>query len=546
MNDREEGQGKRVSWRRCGGILAMLLAGGCYTYVPPQVRVAPERVHEIQPLDLTRAEQPAATTEPSTQPTTRAMAKVEISLAEVRQMALHNNLDLSVQLLSPTISRTVLSEEEARFESVFTANIDYSTTDAPTASQLNSSSSKDLRITPGLQIPLITGGTIDVSVPADRFETNSQFSTLNPSYSSDVSASISQPLLRGAGLATNTARIVIAGYDYRISQAETKLEVIRVLAAAERAYWRLYAAQKDLEVRRKEYDLADAQLARARRQVAAGAAAEVEIIRAESGVADTLETIITAENALRDRERELKRIINQPGLEMGSPVLLTPATLPRPVPYKLDSGELIKVALDERMEMLEQELRIAQDTVDVSVARNGTLPLVTLDYTYNVNGLGPSWDQSFNMVADKDFEDHRIGVRMEVPIGNGAARARLRRALASRLQSLNTRDQRRLTIQQEVFNAIDQLDANWQRILAAQKRVILAARVLDAEVRQFEQQLRTSTDVLDAQTNLANAQSAEIAAVTEYQIAQVDLAFATGMLLGASGVSWQATSAPSH
>jgi outer membrane protein TolC len=299
-------------------------------------------------------------------------------------------------------------------------------------------------------------------------------------------------------------------------------------------------------VRRKEYDLADAQLARARRQVAAGAAAEVEIIRAESGVADTLETIITAENALRDRERELKRIINQPGLEMGSPVLLTPATLPRPVPYKLDPGELIKVALDERMEMLEQELRIAQDTVDVSVARNGTLPLVTLDYTYNVNGLGPSWDESFNMVADKDFEDHRVGVRMEVPIGNGAARARLRRALASRLQSLNTRDQRRLTIQQEVYNAIDQLDANWQRILAAQKRVILAARVLDAEVRQFEQQLRTSTDVLDAQTNLANAQSAEIAAVTEYQIAQVDLAFATGMLLGASGVSWQATPAPSH
>jgi outer membrane protein TolC len=546
MNDREEGQRKRASSRRCGGILAMLFVGGCYTYVPPQVRVAPGRVHEIQPLDLTPVEQPATTTEPSTQPTTRAMAKVEISLAEVRQMALHNNLDLSVQLLSPTISRTLLSEEEARFESVFTANIDYSTTDSPTASQLNSSSSKDLRITPGLQIPLITGGTIDVSVPSDRFETNSQFSTLNPSYSSDVSASISQPLLRGAGIATNTARIVIAGYDYRISQAETKLEVIRVLAAAERAYWRLYAAQKDLEVRRKEYDLADAQLARARRQVAAGAAAEVEIIRAESGVADTLETIITAENALRDRERELKRIINQPGLEMGSPVLLTPATLPRPVPYKLDPGELIKVALDERMEMLEQELRIAQDTVDVSVARNGTLPLVTLDYTYNVNGLGPSWDESFNMVADKDFEDHRVGVRMEVPIGNGAARARLRRALASRLQSLNTRDQRRLTIQQEVYNAIDQLDANWQRILAAQKRVILAARVLDAEVRQFEQQLRTSTDVLDAQTNLANAQSAEIAAVTEYQIAQVDLAFATGMLLGASGVSWQATPAPSH
>jgi outer membrane protein len=72
--------------------------------------------------------------------------------------------------------------------------------------------------------------------------------------------------------------------------------------------------------------------------------------------------------------------------------------------------------------------------------------------------------------------------------------------------------------------------------------VILAARVVDVETRQFEQQLRTSTDVLDAQTRLANAQTDEIAAITEYQIAQVDIAFATGTLLGAARVSWQPTS----
>ena len=32
--------------------------------------------------------------------------------------------------------------------------------------------------------------------------------------------------------------------------------------------------------------------------------------------------------------------------------------------------------------------------------------------------------------------------------------------------------------------------------------------------------------------------SLEIAAIVDYQVAQIDLAFATGMLLGASGVSW--------
>ncbi len=49
----------------------------------------------------------------------------------------------------------------------------------------------------------------------------------------------------------------------------------------------------------------------------------------------------------------------------------------------------------------------------------------------------------------------------------------------------------------------------------------------------------TSTDVLDAATRLAEAQLAEIQAVVDYQIAQVDLAAATGTLLGAAKVTWE-------
>ena len=41
---------------------------------------------------------------------------------------------------------------------------------------------------------------------------------------------------------------------------------------------------------------------------------------------------------------------------------------------------------------------------------------------------------------------------------------------------------------------------------------------------------RTATDVLDAQSRLAEAQSAEIRALAEYQISLVDLAFATGTI----------------
>ncbi|CAN5644625.1 TolC family protein [soil metagenome] len=507
--------------------------------------VAPEKLHTIQPFDISES----ATTQASTEPTTRAAAStqsvsVSLTIEQVRQYALQNNLDLKVTLIDPTIARQQLGVEQARFESLFTTSIAYENTDQPTASQLAGSQTKNLQFSPGVTIPLHTGGSLRFEVPFNRFETNNQFSTLNPAYTSDALVTLTQPLLRGFGTDANAAGIRVAFYRYQESAARTKLEVIRVLAAADRAYWRLYASRQVLAVRKQEYDLATAQLNRARRQAEIGIVAEVDVVRAESGVADKLEAIIIAENEVRNRERELKRLLNEPDLSLDSLTILVPATEPRAVAYQLNAGHLVQQAMAGRMELLEQELRIAEETANVAFARNDLLPLVTLQYTYGINGLGASFDDSLTMVRDANFQDHRVGLTVEVPIGNESARRRVRAALASRMQQLATKEQRGLAIKQEVYNAVDQLEANWQRYLAARKRVVLAARVVEVEQRQFDQGLRTSTDVLDAQTRLANARSDEIAALTEHQIAQIDIAFATGTLLGASHVDWQATPPP--
>jgi len=337
----------------------------------------------------------------------------------------------------------------------------------------------------------------------------------------------------------NAQGIRVAFYAYQQAQARTKLSVIAVLTNVDRVYWRLYAAREALRVRVAEYDLAVAQLERARRFVRRGQQAEVEILRAQSGVADRVEQIIVAENFVRDRQRELKRTLNAPGLEMQSPTRLEIATEPRPIYYAVDPDLMMGRALTGRMELLDLELELARQTSDVRVAKNELLPLVSLAYTYNVNGLGGSLDDSFSMLGDSDFVDHRAGLQVDVPIGNAAARSRLRQSLLSRAQTLATVEQRELLIRQEVLNAIDQLEANWQRILAARQRVVAESRVLEVEIRQFEQGLRTSTEVLEAQTRLANAKLSEISAVTDYQIAQVDIAFATGTVLGASNVRWE-------
>jgi outer membrane protein TolC len=516
---------------------------GCRSEMPSVPR---QVLRDVQPLQLEQATTAPAlsiTTAPTTA-ATQGTTTVELSIERARELALENNLDLKVELLTPTIARESLNAEEARFEAIFTTDARFSVTDTPTATELQGSQVKDLAVTPGIQIPLRTGGSIRLDVPMNRFETNNQFATLNPSYTSDVQATFTQPLLRGAGAYYNEQPIRIAKYNYLQSEARTKLEVIRVLTDVDRVYWRLYAARQELRVRKQEYDLALAQFERAQRQAQAGAVANVEITRAESGVADKREAIITAENLVRDRERDLKRLLNDAGMPIESNLVIVPKTEPKTLYYKLHPGDLIERAMNDRMDLLDLELQIAAETSNVTVARNDLLPLVSLEYTYGINGLGGGFDESFTMVRDRNFQNHTLGVRLEVPLGNEAARSRLRRALAIRLQALATKAQREIQVRQQLAGAIDQLNTNWFRILAAKKRTELAARVVELEIRQFNQGLQTSTDVIDAQTRLASAASAEIAAVTDYQISQVDIAFATGTVLGASRVMWEPTEAP--
>jgi outer membrane protein TolC len=224
---------------------------------------------------------------------------------------------------------------------------------------------------------------------------------------------------------------------------------------------------------------------------------------------------------------------------MQTHTALIPATEPDPVPYELARRPLVDKAVENRMEMLELELKIAEDISTIDYMRNQTLPLVTLDYTYNISGLGETRDDSFDLLFDKRFEDHRLGLQLLIPLGNEAAKSRLRQAFYQRRLRLATRDRRRILVENEVLNAVDQLEANWQRILASRQNAILAGRLFDAEKRQFELGLRTSTEVLDAQTRFADAQSAEIQALAEYQIALVDLSYATGTLLGAAKIQWE-------
>ncbi|MCK5000378.1 MAG: TolC family protein, partial [Anaerohalosphaera sp.] len=466
--------------------------------------------------------------------------EMELTLESCRATALKHNLDLKAQLIKPTIQAEQLNQERARFEWIFNAGMSKSIGDSELLYSTSGSQSENRSTNLGVQMPLQTGGEINFNLVDNHVETDRSDSALSESYSDALTFSISQPLLKGAGKNNyNSYMIRLAQYDSHIVDAQTKLQVISVLAAVERTYWRLYAARRQLQLRKEEYELANAQLDRAKHFVEVGELPKIEILRAEAGLAQTLQAIITTENLVRQKQRELKQALNMPGLDIDSQTKIITMTPPDPVDYDFDTEGLIAAATENRMDMLELELQLAQNTTRLDYLKNQTLPALSVDYMYRINGLGIKRRDSFDGIWDKNYEDHRFGINLQIPLGNKAAKSALLQAKYRRMQTLTTKQGKITMIELEVLAASDRAKAAWQQILASRQSAILQGQVYEAEIRQFKTGLRTSTDVLEAQATLANAQSIEIAALVEYQEALVDMAEATGTVLGAAKIQWQ-------
>jgi len=502
--------------------------------------VPQEKLHQVAPLQLSKANEQKR---PIIDMNETPAETLELTLEQCRAMALQNNLELQATLVDPTIAAEQVKEQRAMFEATFTGSASKTTSDSPSInflSQIEGTQEERENLSAGLNQPLVSGGTALLSLFDYKRETDATGSLFNPFYGAGSQFSFTQPLLRDAGARTVTYGIRLANIGRQITDAQTKLAVISILSNLDRAYWRLYATGRELEVRKEQYELAQKQLERAQRLVDRGQRAQVEVLRAQAGIADRMEAIIIAENTLRDRQRVLKRLMNRQDLDMQTPTRVAPATDPVLERYALDPDHLVASALENRMEILVLELQVLQDLDTIEFRKNQVLPLINFEYRYNINAVGQNRHDAYEVLKDHQFADHYFGLSAQIPLGNEAAKSRLRQIVLQRVQRLSTKKNREDLIRLEVLNAAEQLRTNWQRILASQQNTVVSGRLYEAEQRQFEQGQRTSTEVLDAQSSLDNAQLAELSALVEYQIALVNLAHATGTLLGSAQVEWQA------
>lgn len=465
----------------------------------------------------------------------------DLTLVEVRRSTLENNLQIQSTLLLPEISDQRLRAERAKFQSTFVASIEQSRVVSPdygVGPQLDSATTSFTAV-PGLEIPLQSGGSVSLDWTLATSE-------ISGPGSADVASSLpsvrlQQPLLRGAGVEYNEGSIIIAGAELGVARSEAQVEVINQLVRAEVAYWQLHLAWRLLEIDLDLYTTARTLLDEQRRLVAVGAGSIANVYNFETLLANAVDGVVQAEQQVRQAVRAVKVVMQEPAMTLDGSVALRPVSEPRLVGFDFNAQRLVNSALENRGELLQLEFEQLARVVEVSLAKNQTLPQLDLRASWNASGYDRSLSiaaATSNLLDGRDSPGWSIGAVASIPIGNEIALANYQAAILQRLQTIADRRQQEILVTQEVLDAIDAIEAGWNGILTVELQVRAATRFYQSYQTLFSRGQIPSSNLTQALQTLNAAKIQKVSAEVEYQISLAQLAAATGCLLGHAGVDW--------
>jgi len=420
---------------------------------------------------------------------------------------------------------------------------------AATASSLNQFSSV------GFSQEFQTGAILGVSLSTTRLSTNSSFALLNPSLSSGLTFSLSQPLWRKAGLFVNRAPIIIAQRNQLQSKATFKAQLNDAITQVINQYWDVVQAEKSLDVLKKAQDLAEATYKQNKRALELGALAPLEIYRSESQVAQKNLAVIQAQYRLKQVEDLFRQTIGA-NLDPRFEALDLDLTESVETDAKLaviDFPETMELALKNRPELEAERQQLANDDTQVRLANNSLKPELDLSATYISNGLGGividrssgvpivisrgGFGNALSQVGGFNFPTYGFGLQLRLPLRNSGATADLGTALVTKRRDLYQTRETEQSINTEVKNALHQLEESELVITAAQTEHDLAVKSLAAEERKYQLGAETIFFVLDAQNLLSQAEQDVVQSQISYKRAVAAVDHATGASLQKYSVS---------
>jgi len=400
-----------------------------------------------------------------------------------------------------------------------------------------------------------SGTTVSFEFNNNRQTTNSPEIFLSPALNSYYRFTFQQQLLAGFGFGPNLRYLRIARNNKKISDIAFKDQVIATVTQIENIYWDLVNAYEQARVNEQSLAFANQTLENARKQLQLESIPEMDVMKAEAEVSRQDQALTVARTNLQLQESLMKNALTK---SLDDPTLgempVVPTDRMQTANTEANTSEpildLIAEGLQNRPELLETDVDLANRQISRKAARNALLPSLSLVGFYGGSGLaglvppdvtatstvptdlGGSWQNAFN----NSSPDYFVGFNLNIPFRNRVAKADQYRSELEYRQASLRKEQLRKQIRIEVRNAQYALEQSRARVDSARKARDLAERTFEITKKEQDLGSGSSYQTMTAQRDLSVAELDLVTAMTTYQKAKVELDRTTGTTLEHNGV----------
>jgi outer membrane protein TolC len=249
----------------------------------------------------------------------------------------------------------------------------------------------------------------------------------------------------------------------------------------------------------------------------AGAAAAVDVTRADTRIAQARHALIMAKRDAAQADIRLKRVV---GLPLAESVALTDPAGPLAAPSESKEA-LLDMAFQERVELRITEAELSAEKAQLDAAKAGFMPTVDVFGDYGHSGNLPSGSARTGA----------IGVRLELPIFEGRRTIGQIREVSGRLSAAEkNHSDATVQVEEDVRLALETLSAELDELDAAQTEVRLAEREVQLAEDRFAAGVGDNIQVVSAQSSLAQARQLRTDAWARLVDAEAGLAVARGRM----------------
>jgi len=466
-----------------------------------------------------------------------------LSLQDCILIALRNNFGVQAAVLDPELAQVNVVWAKEKFLPRFSLSLSRQVNSSASYSWIEAaekvkSSYNDFSA--GIWQAVPSGGAFSLSLSSYKSESNRSFQTINPRYGSTLSFGFSQPLLRNFGPKMSRREIIISQNNRDISDSQLDAVLLDTIYSVEQAYWNLIYAVDNLEVKRQSLKLAKDLLAKNKREVEIGMVAPVEILSAEAEVATREADILQAEALVDNSEDLLKTIINIESDEKSGLVKIIPSDKPTQEAKDVSLDEALKTAIVNRPDLQITKIGLKNKELNVAYAKNQILPDLSIYASYWSPGISGTQilyldnnpltgtiigtipggsGRALSDALNLRYDNWSIGLQINVPISGLLSRAQYEASKIGYEQSLVDLQNLEQRIFLDIRMAVRAVETNYKRVLAYRAARELAENKLVAEEKKLKVGLTTNYVVLQYQRDLADAKTAELKAVIEYNLA---------------------------